>query len=140
VAPLAFMRGRTFSDCFILLDEAQNTNPAQMKMFLTRLGFGSKMIVTGDVTQLDLGNKISGLVQVREILEGMEDIAFCDFSGTDVVRHSLVAEIVSAYSQYEDKMGRSRASAMAKAHAATEADAQQSTEVPNDEGKTEGED
>lgn len=97
IAPLAFMRGRTLNDSFIILDEAQNTTPEQMKMFLTRLGFGSKMVVTGDVTQLDLPRGISGLKEVRGILEGIDDIAFADFSGTDVVRHSLVAAIVSAY-------------------------------------------
>lgn len=97
IAPLAFMRGRTLNDAFIILDEAQNTTPEQMKMFLTRLGFGSKMVVTGDVTQLDLPHGVSGLKHVRQILEGMDDICFCDFTGKDVVRHSLVANIVSAY-------------------------------------------
>ncbi len=97
IAPLAFMRGRTLNDSFIILDEAQNTTPEQMKMFLTRLGFGSKMMITGDVTQLDLPRGISGLKGVRGILEGIDDIAFCDFTGKDVVRHSLVAAIVSAY-------------------------------------------
>ena len=99
IAPLAFMRGRTLNDSFIILDEAQNTTPEQMKMFLTRLGFGSKMVVTGDVTQLDLPRGISGLKGVRGILEGIDDIAFCDFTGKDVVRHSLVAAIVSAYGE-----------------------------------------
>lgn len=97
IAPLAFMRGRTLNDSFIILDEAQNTTPEQMKMFLTRLGFGSKMVITGDVTQLDLPKGISGLKEVRRILKGLNDIEFCDFSGADVVRHSLVASIVSAY-------------------------------------------
>ena len=101
IAPLAFMRGRTFNDAFIILDEAQNTTPEQMKMFLTRLGFSSKMVVTGDISQIDLPHGISGLKQVRQILEGMDDIAFCDFTGKDVVRHSLVANIVAAY----DKAG-----------------------------------
>ncbi len=101
IAPLAFMRGRTLNDSFIILDEAQNTTPEQMKMFLTRLGFGSKMIITGDVTQLDLPRGISGLKQVRNILEGLKGIGFCDFTGKDVVRHSLVAAIVSAYDQAE---------------------------------------
>ncbi len=103
IAPLAFMRGRTLNDSFIILDEAQNTTPAQMKMFLTRLGFGSKMVVTGDVTQLDLPKGISGLKGVRSILEGLDDIAFCDFTGKDVVRHSLVAAIVAAYDQASRK-------------------------------------
>lgn len=105
IAPLAFMRGRTLNDSFIILDEAQNTTPEQMKMFLTRLGFGSKMVVTGDVTQLDLPKGVSGLKQVREILSDINDIAFCDFTGKDVVRHSLVATIVSAY----EKAGRKQA-------------------------------
>ena len=97
IAPLAFMRGRTLNDSFIILDEAQNTTSEQMKMFLTRLGFGSKMVVTGDATQTDLPAGKSGFVSVRRILEGIDDIAFCDFTGADVVRHSLVASIVSAY-------------------------------------------
>ena len=102
IAPLAFMRGRTLNDSFIILDEAQNTTPEQMKMFLTRLGFGSKMVVTGDATQLDLPHGVSSLKNVRDILDGIDDIAFCDFTGKDVVRHSLVAAIVAAY----DRAGR----------------------------------
>lgn len=101
IAPLAFMRGRTLSDAFIILDEAQNATPEQMKMFLTRLGFGSKMVVTGDITQVDLPNEVSGLRQVRPILENVRDISFCDLEGKDVVRHSLVAEIVAAYKRAE---------------------------------------
>ena len=97
IAPLAFMRGRTLNDSFIILDEAQNTTPEQMKMFLTRFGFGSKVVVTGDITQLDLPRGVSGLKSVRSILEGIDGIAFCEFSGKDVVRHSLVAAIVAAY-------------------------------------------
>ena len=97
IAPLAFMRGRTFNDSFIILDEAQNTTPEQMKMFLTRLGFNSKMVITGDVTQVDLPHGYSGLKGVRRILEGVEDIAFRDLTGRDVVRHNLVARIVEAY-------------------------------------------
>jgi phosphate starvation-inducible PhoH-like protein len=98
IAPLAFMRGRTLNDAFIILDEAQNTTPEQMKMFLTRLGFGSRAVVTGDVTQVDLpeGRK-SGLREVRRILEGIEGIKFFDFSDRDVVRHPVVAKIVGAY-------------------------------------------
>lgn len=103
IAPLAFMRGRTLNDSFIILDEAQNTTPEQMKMFLTRLGFGSKMVITGDVTQLDLPQGISGLKQVRSILDGLDNIEFCDFTGKDIVRHSLVAAIVSAYDKAERK-------------------------------------
>ena len=102
IAPLAFMRGRTLNDSFIILDEAQNTTPDQMKMFLTRLGFGSKMVITGDVTQLDLPKKVSGLKSVRAILEGIDDIAFIDLTGKDVVRHSLVQRIVAAYDQSEE--------------------------------------
>ncbi len=103
VAPLAFMRGRTLNDAFIILDEAQNTTPEQMKMALTRLGFGSKIVVTGDISQIDLPRGQSGLVQVRSILEGIDDIAFCDLSGKDVVRHSLVATIVAAYERADRK-------------------------------------
>ncbi len=101
IAPLAFMRGRTLNDAFIVLDEAQNTTPQQMKMFLTRLGLGSKMVITGDITQTDLPKGISGLKTVRQVLDGLEDIAFCEFKDTDVVRHSLVAKIVSAYARAE---------------------------------------
>ncbi|HIS39900.1 MAG TPA: PhoH family protein [Candidatus Aphodovivens avistercoris] len=99
IAPLAFMRGRTLNDSFIILDEAQNATAEQMKMFLTRLGFGSKMIITGDATQLDLPRGKSGLMDVERILGGIDDIAFCTFSGADVVRHTLVGAIVSAYEQ-----------------------------------------
>jgi phosphate starvation-inducible PhoH-like protein len=98
IAPLAFMRGRTLNDAFIILDEAQNTTPEQMKMFLTRLGFGAKAVVTGDITQVDLPEgKKSGLREVRRILEGIEGIKFFDFSDRDVVRHPVVAKIVTAY-------------------------------------------
>ena len=102
VAPLAYMRGRTLNDAFIILDEAQNTSAEQMKMFLTRLGFGSKMVVTGDVTQVDLpGGTTSGLRIVRDILDGVEDVHFCELSSADVVRHRLVGRIVDAYAQYD---------------------------------------
>ncbi|KAA0976339.1 PhoH family protein [Paeniglutamicibacter gangotriensis] len=101
VAPLAYMRGRTLNDAFIILDEAQNTTPEQMKMFLTRLGFGSKIVITGDITQIDLpGDTKSGLRVVTEILEGVDDIAFCELDATDVVRHRLVGSIVSAYERW----------------------------------------
>ena len=101
IAPLAFMRGRTLSDSFIILDEAQNTTPEQMKMFLTRIGINSKVVVTGDITQVDLPNgKISGLIQAREILRDIEGIRFCYFDERDVVRHSLVQLIISAYARY----------------------------------------
>ncbi len=104
VAPLAFMRGRTLNDSFIILDEAQNTSPEQMKMFLTRLGFGAKMVVTGDVTQIDLPHsRISGLVTVPDVLEEVEDIAITQFDGHDVVRHKLVQRIVNAYKDHGDK-------------------------------------
>jgi phosphate starvation-inducible PhoH-like protein len=103
VAPLAFMRGRTLNDSFIILDEAQNTTPEQMKMILTRLGFNSKMVVTGDVTQIDLPKQdASGLVVVGEILEGIEGIDFVRFGGEDVVRHRLVQRIVEAYAIHAD--------------------------------------
>ena len=105
VAPLAFMRGRTLNDSFIILDEAQNTSPEQMKMFLTRLGFGAKMVVTGDVTQIDLPHsRTSGLVTVPEVLEEIEDIAITQFDGRDVVRHKLVQRIVNAYKDRGDKV------------------------------------
>jgi len=104
VAPLAYMRGRTLNDSLIILDEAQNTSPEQMKMFLTRLGFGAKMIVTGDITQIDLPRgQHSGLVNVREVLASIPDIAFVYFDSQDVVRHKLVQDIVSAYKQYGDQ-------------------------------------
>lgn len=104
VAPLAYMRGRTLNDAFIILDEAQNTTPEQMKMFLTRLGFGSKIVVTGDITQVDLpGGTKSGLRVVAEILEGVEDIAFCGLDATDVVRHRLVGSIVTAYERWTER-------------------------------------
>jgi phosphate starvation-inducible PhoH-like protein len=102
VAPLAYMRGRTLNDAFIILDEAQNTSAEQMKMFLTRLGFGSKVVVTGDTTQVDLPSGVqSGLRVVQDILEGIDDIAFCRLTSSDVVRHRLVGEIVDAYGRYD---------------------------------------
>lgn len=104
VAPLAYMRGRTLNDAFIVLDEAQNTSPEQMKMFLTRLGFGSKIVVTGDVTQVDLpGGAPSGLRQVESILDGVGDIAFCQLTNRDVVRHRLVGRIVAAYDRFDSR-------------------------------------
>jgi phosphate starvation-inducible PhoH-like protein len=112
VAPIAFMRGRTLNDAFVILDEAQNTTSEQMKMFLTRLGFGSKAVVTGDITQVDLPDgKKSGLREVRRILEHVEDLKFFDFSDRDVVRHPLVAKIVTAY----DKIDREKEQAAAAA-------------------------
>jgi len=102
VAPLAYMRGRTLNDSFIVLDEAQNTSTEQMKMFLTRLGFGSRVVVTGDVTQVDLpGGTTSGLRVVEEILSGIDDVAFCRLTSDDVVRHRLVGEIIDAYARWD---------------------------------------
>lgn len=105
VAPLAYMRGRTLDDSFIILDEAQNTTKEQMKMFLTRLGFGSKVVITGDVTQIDLpGDKVSGLKDALQVLEGVKDIAICKLTSADVVRHALVQEIINAYERAERKV------------------------------------
>jgi len=104
IAPLAFMRGRSLNDSFVILDEAQNTSPEQMKMFLTRLGFGSRMVVTGDITQIDLPRgERSGLVVVGEILSAVDDIAFVRFGGEDVVRHQLVQRIVAAYDAFSER-------------------------------------
>jgi phosphate starvation-inducible PhoH-like protein len=102
IAPLAYMRGRTLNDAFVVLDEAQNTTPEQMKMFLTRLGFNSKMIVTGDVTQMDLADgRPSGLAVVRRVLQRVDGVGFIELTGDDVVRHRIVAAIVDAYAKYE---------------------------------------
>ena len=104
VAPLAYMRGRTLDDCFIILDEAQNTSREQMKMFLTRLGFGSKIVITGDVTQIDLPkDTVSGLKEAMRVLSGVEDIAICKLSGADVVRHVIVQRIIKAYEEDEHR-------------------------------------
>jgi phosphate starvation-inducible PhoH-like protein len=110
VAPLAFMRGRTLNDSFVILDEAQNTSPEQMKMFLTRLGFNSRMVVTGDVTQIDLPkDQRSGLIAVRDILDEVKDISFIEFGGEDVVRHKLVQRIVAAYDAHGNRERAARA-------------------------------
>lgn len=102
VAPLAYMRGRTLDDSFIILDEAQNTTPEQMKMFLTRIGFGSKAVITGDITQIDLpGEKKSGLVEVMKVLKDVKGISFVHLSDMDVVRHELVQRIIQAYERYD---------------------------------------
>jgi phosphate starvation-inducible PhoH-like protein len=107
VAPLAYMRGRTLDNAYIILDEAQNTTPAQMKMFLTRIGFGSKVIVTGDATQKDLAPDVrSGLDVASSVLKNIDDIAFCNLTSQDVVRHPLVQKIVKAYESYEKRIGR----------------------------------
>ena len=109
VAPLAFMRGRTLNDSFIILDEAQNTSPEQMQMFLTRLGFGSKVVVTGDVTQVDLPrDQASGLIQVQDILSSLDGVAFVRFGHEDVVRHKLVQRIVEAYRLHAEETGTER--------------------------------
>ncbi len=109
VAPLAFMRGRTLNDSFIILDEAQNTSPEQMQMFLTRLGFGSKVVVTGDVTQVDLPREqASGLIHVQDILGAVDGISFVRFTHKDVVRHKLVQRIVEAYKQHSEETGTGR--------------------------------
>ncbi len=110
VAPLAYMRGRTLDNAFIILDEAQNTTPEQMKMFLTRIGYGSHAIVTGDITQIDLpGDKRSGLKEAMKILTGIDDIAFCKFSEKDVVRHPLVQQIIKAYAKYDEEKQKRKA-------------------------------
>jgi phosphate starvation-inducible PhoH-like protein len=108
VAPLAYMRGRTLNDSFIILDEAQNTTPEQMKMFLTRLGFGSRAVVTGDVTQIDLpeGRGRSGLLQVRDVLDDIEGLEFVELGSGDVVRHRIVQDIVDAYARHDEIPGR----------------------------------
>lgn len=112
VAPLAYMRGRTLDDSFIILDEAQNTTPEQMKMFLTRLGFGSKAVITGDITQIDLPDgKQSGLREALRVLDGVEGIAQCFLTEKDVVRHELVQRIVKAYAEYENKKGKGKPAA-----------------------------
>ncbi|MBO4890067.1 MAG: PhoH family protein [Lachnospiraceae bacterium] len=109
VAPLAYMRGRTLDNAYIILDEAQNTTPAQMKMFLTRIGFGSKVVITGDRTQKDLAvGAISGLDVAVKVLSNVEDIAFCNLTSRDVVRHPLVQKIVKAYEAYESKSGKKK--------------------------------
>ena len=109
VAPLAYMRGRTLNSAFVVLDEAQNTTPEQMKMFLTRLGFGSKIVVTGDITQTDLpGGTSSGLRVVRDILDGVDDLHFATLTSQDVVRHKLVGRIIDAYAQYDAENERAR--------------------------------
>ena len=109
VAPLAYMRGRTLDDSFIILDEAQNTSREQMKMFLTRLGFGSKIVITGDATQIDLpADKVSGLKEAMRVLKGVEDISICQLTGADVVRHVIVQRIIKAYEEDEKKRAAKR--------------------------------
>ena len=115
IAPLAYMRGRTLSNCYVILDESQNTTPEQMKMFLTRIGFGTKAVVTGDITQIDLprGAK-SGLTQIMHILKDVEGIGFTQFANKDVVRHPLVQRIVDAYDKHEAEVANFKAEKEAK--------------------------
>jgi len=121
VAPIAFMRGRTLNDSFIILDEAQNSTPEQMKMVLTRQGFNSKMVVNGDITQIDLPNgRRSGLIDAIDVLRGVEGISFVQFDEKDVVRHTLVQRIVKAYEKYNDTIGAGRQLSLKLADAATE--------------------
>ena len=109
IAPLAFMRGRTLNDSFVILDEAQNATSEQMKMFLTRLGFNSKVVITGDITQVDLPReRVSGLIEIQEILSGIKGIKFVYFTDKDVVRHKLVQQIVKAYERYGEKIGKDK--------------------------------
>jgi phosphate starvation-inducible PhoH-like protein len=109
IAPIAFMRGRTLNDSFVILDEAQNTTSEQMKMFLTRLGFGSKAVITGDITQIDLpAGKVSGLVEAMKVVSRIEGIAFVHFDERDVVRHKLIQHIVKAYEAFTNGNGASR--------------------------------
>ena len=109
IAPLAYMRGRTLNQSFIILDEAQNTTPEQMKMFLTRIGFGTKAVITGDVTQIDLGRgQKSGLIEAQKVLKDVRGIAMTQFLSQDVVRHPLVQKIVNAYEQYEQQAENDR--------------------------------
>jgi phosphate starvation-inducible PhoH-like protein len=138
VAPLAFMRGRTLNDSFIILDEAQNTTEEQMKMFLTRLGYGSKAVVTGDVTQVDLpSGRGSGLIEVQKVLRGVEGVAFCHFSEIDVVRHPLVQEVVRAYDVFEaERRARAEAAQAAKADPARGAASPAAGQGAPDKGKT----
>ena len=121
VAPIAFMRGRTLNDSFIIMDEAQNTTPEQMKMILTRQGFNSKMVVTGDITQIDLGfGQRSGLIEVADVLRGVEGIQFVQFDDRDVVRHNLVQKIVKAYERYNESIGANRQLSLRLAEPAAE--------------------
>jgi len=121
VAPIAFMRGRTLNDSFIILDEAQNSTPEQMKMVLTRQGFNSKMVVNGDITQIDLPNgRRSGLIEAVDVLKGVEGISFVQFDERDVVRHTLVQRIVKAYERYNETVGAGRQLALKLSEPATE--------------------
>jgi len=129
IAPLAFMRGRTLNDSFIILDEAQNSTPEQMKMVLTRQGFNSKMVVTGDVTQIDLpGGKRSGLLEAMDVLKGVDGISFIPFDERDVVRHSLVQRIVKAYEKYNESLGPARQLSLKLADPAAEPAAENTAE------------
>jgi phosphate starvation-inducible protein PhoH and related proteins len=133
IAPLAFMRGRTLNDSFVILDEAQNTTPEQMKMFLTRLGFGSKIVVTGDITQVDLpGGQVSGLRIVQEILDEVADIRFVRLTSQDVVRHKLVGKIVDAYERYDAKSQQGRPQSHAGSRKPAESRAPRDGKDPRD--------
>jgi phosphate starvation-inducible PhoH-like protein len=136
VAPLAFMRGRTLNDAFIILDEAQNTTEEQMKMFLTRLGYGSKAVVTGDITQVDLPTgRSSGLIEVQKVLRGVEGVSFCLFSEIDVVRHPLVQEVVRAYDLFEgERRARAEAAKASREGARAERSPAGPAWVPDTEG------
>ena len=127
VAPLAYMRGRTLDNAFIILDEAQNTTPAQMKMFLTRIGFGSKAVITGDATQKDLApGSQSGLDVALRVLKNIDEIGICELTSKDVVRHPLVQRIVQAYDDYENKKNHaSKKNAAVRKHAVTRKNAQE---------------
>ena len=116
VAPLAYMRGRTLNDAYVILDEAQNTTAQQMKMFLTRLGFNTKMVVTGDITQVDLAAPRSGLATIERVLRGIDDIAFVHLGAADVVRHALVGRIVDAYDRYDAARAAQRAAGATAQH------------------------
>ncbi len=131
VAPIAFMRGRTLNDAFIILDEAQNCTPEQMKMVLTRQGFSSKMVVNGDVTQIDLPNsRRSGLIEVVDVLRGVEGITFVSFDDKDVVRHTLVQRIVKAYEKYNETIGANRQLTLPLAEPAAAENGNPNGEVP----------
>ncbi len=109
IAPLAYMRGRTLNDAFIILDEAQNTTHEQMKMFLTRIGFNSKMVITGDVTQIDIpDHKNSGLINAMQVLKSVNQISIVNFSSKDVVRHSLIKDIINAYNKFYEEVGNKK--------------------------------
>jgi phosphate starvation-inducible protein PhoH and related proteins len=139
VAPLAFMRGRTLNDCFVILDEAQNATSDQMRMFLTRLGYSSRAVVTGDVTQVDLPHGArSGLAEARGLLGGIEGIAFCQFTEVDVVRHPLVQRIIVAYDRRDAELKRAREAAREPPEGAAGGPRADEPEAPPDDAGTAG--